>query len=197
MHLADEADFRAEHVGERLAVGEHVFRFVAGFAAEVEVREIAFAGAAESRGVDDFDAGGQHDRNGHGNRVAVFVSGVDGVGIEDRVIVLCAAHVLFFLGFAIGRPACDCRLLFGFQRRLFRARTDGRVDGHFLRARHGEDVRRVVDGFDPVAVGVTETAGRHGVGEGGRAGQHEFDFLAGFDLVAAHDGHASSVFRTP
>ena len=27
-----------------------VFRFVAGFAAEVEVREIAFAGAAESRG---------------------------------------------------------------------------------------------------------------------------------------------------
>ena len=148
--------FRAEHVGERLAVGEHVFRFVAGFAAEVEVREIAFAGAAESRGVDDFDAGGQHDRNGHGNRVAVFVSGVDGVGIEDRVIVLCAAHVLFFLGFAIGRPACDCRLLFGFQRRLFRARADGRVDGHFLRARHGEDVRGVVDGFDPVAVGVTE-----------------------------------------
>ena len=97
MHLADKADFRAEHVGERLAVGEHVFRFVAGFAAEVEVREIAFAGAAESRGVDDFDAGGQHDRNGHGNRVAVFVSGVDGVGIEDRVIVLCAAHVLFSL----------------------------------------------------------------------------------------------------
>ena len=49
----------------------------------------------------------------------------------------------------------------------------------------------------PYNVNVTETAGRHGVGEGGRAGQHEFDFLAGFDLVAAHDGHASSVFRTP
>ena len=47
----------------------------------------------------------------------------------------------------------------------------------------------------PYNVNVTETAGRHGVGVGGRAGQHEFDFLAGFDLVAAHDGHASSVIR--
>ena len=95
MHLADEADLRAERGGERHAVGEYVFRVVSGFAAEVEVREVTFAGTAESRGIDHRDAGGQHDRDGHRNRVAVFVGGVDGVGIEDRVIVLFVAHVTF------------------------------------------------------------------------------------------------------
>ena len=95
MHLADEADLRAERGSERHAVGEYVFRVVSGFAAEVEVREVTFAGTAESRGIDHRDAGGQHDRDGHRNRVAVFVGGVDGVGIEDRVIVLFVAHVTF------------------------------------------------------------------------------------------------------
>ena len=58
-------------------------------------------------------------------------------------------------------------------------------------------MRRIVDGLHPVAVGVAKAAFGHGVDEWRVARQQEFDLLAGFNLVAAHQRDATAFVRAP
>ncbi len=126
MHLADQRDLRAKHAGERHAVGKHMLGIVTGFAAEVEMRVVALADAAETRGVDHFDAGCQHDGDGDGNRIAVLVGGRDRVAVEDRVVVLGVAHGRF-----LGVPSFDYSALsVGFLVRDRMAALTGTSCGH-------------------------------------------------------------------
>ena len=99
MHLADQAQFRIDGVGERHTIGEHMVRIIAGLASEIAVRIIAFAGATKSRGVHDFDARRKHDRNGHRNWIAVHVGRVDRIAVKNRVVILLVSHFLFSLIF--------------------------------------------------------------------------------------------------
>ena len=96
MHLADQAQFRIDSVGERHTIGEHMVRIIAGFTPEIAVRIVSFAGAAKSRGVHDFDARRKHDRNGHRNRIAVHVGRVDRIAVKNRVIILLVGHFFCF-----------------------------------------------------------------------------------------------------
>ena len=96
MHLADQAQFRIDGVGERHTIGEHMVRIIAGFTPEIAVRIVAFAGAAKSRGVHDFDARRKHDRNGHRNRIAVHVGRVDRIAVKNRIVILLVSHIFLF-----------------------------------------------------------------------------------------------------
>ena len=96
MHLADQAQFRIDSVGERHTIGEHMVRIIAGFTPEIAVRIVSFAGAAKSRGVHDFDARRKHDRNGHRNWIAIHVGRVDRIAVKNRVIILLVSHFSCF-----------------------------------------------------------------------------------------------------
>ena len=96
MHLADQAQFRIDGVGERHTIGEHMVRIIAGFTPEIAVRIVSFAGAAKSRGVYDFDARRKHDRNGHRNRIAVHIGRVDRIAVKNSVVILLVSHIFLF-----------------------------------------------------------------------------------------------------
>ena len=96
MHLADQAQFRIDGIGERHAIGEHMVRIIAAFTTEIAVRIVAFAGTAKSRGVHDFDARRKHDRNGHRNRIAVHIGRVDRIAVKNSVVILLVSHFFCF-----------------------------------------------------------------------------------------------------
>ena len=92
MHLADQAQFRIDGVGERHTIGEHMVRIIAGFTPEIAVRIVSFASAAKSRGVYDFDARRKHDRNGHRN----WIGRVDRIAVKNSVVILLVSHFFCF-----------------------------------------------------------------------------------------------------
>ena len=96
MHLADQAQFRIDGVGERHTIGEHMVRIIAGFTPEIAVRIVSFAGAAKSRGVHDFNARRKHDRNGHRNRIAIHIGRVDRIAVKNSVVILLVSHIFLF-----------------------------------------------------------------------------------------------------
>ena len=103
MHLVDERELHMEFVGKRLAVALHSNGVVAGLASKIEVRPFLGAHASQTGGVNDGDAGREHHRNRHWNRVALVVGGFDGRAVENGIVIGLAVGVL---------PPFACGLVF-------------------------------------------------------------------------------------